>query len=205
MSASNTNNTSLFGGSVGGMSGHHGDAGRKNQYNQMGQWDVASPNPQFGASAGATVPQSKSSSGISNSGAPHQASAGRPADKRGSLRNVSTSNNTRKSNHSRQSRGSRGGGAGPVPPGQAGPGGHTAAATPGTSSNQRRSLGLNNQRQYSGSTSQNRQQNMGVNMNQAPQQPSGYNHGQYALQNMAGGADAAMQNDQSLGAETNSL
>ena len=49
------------------------------------------------------------------------------------------------------------------------------------------------------------QQNMGVNMNQAPQQPSGYNHGQYALQNMAGGADAAMQNDQSLGADTNSL
>jgi hypothetical protein len=71
MSASNTNNTSLFGGSVGGMSGHHGDAGRKNQYNQMGQWDVASPNPQFGASAGAMAPQSKSSSGISTGGAPH--------------------------------------------------------------------------------------------------------------------------------------
>ena len=53
--------------------------------------------------------------------------------------------------------------------------------TPGTSSNQRRSLGLNNQRQYSGSTSQNRQQNMGVNMNQVPQQPGGYNQGQYAL------------------------
>lgn len=33
MSASNTNNTSLFGGSVGALSGHHGDAGRKNQYN----------------------------------------------------------------------------------------------------------------------------------------------------------------------------
>jgi hypothetical protein len=150
MSASNTNNTSLFGGSVGGLSGHQGDAGRKNQYNQMGQWDVASPNPQFGTSTGAMAQQSKSSSGISTGG-PHQASAGRPADKRGSLRNVSTSNNTRKSNHSRQSRGSRGGGAGPVPPNQAQ--GHTTTATPGGGGNQRRSLGLNNQRQYSGSTS----------------------------------------------------
>lgn len=141
MSASNTNNTSLFGGSVGGMSGHHGDA-RKNAYNQMGQWDVGSPNPQFGASTG-MVAQSKSSSGISTSGAPHQTSAGRPSDKRGSLRNVSTSNNTRKSNHSRQSRGSRGGGAGPVPPNQTAQGAHTTATTPGAS-NQRRSLGLNN-------------------------------------------------------------
>lgn len=143
--------------------------------------------------------QSKSSSGISNSGPPNQASAGRPTDKRGSLRNVSTSNNTRKSNHSRQSRGSRGGGAGPGAPGQNAQGAHAMNATPGGGGNQRRSLGLNNQRQYSGSTSQSRQQNMGVNMNQVPQQPSGHGQGQYSLHNMAGGVDAVMQNDQSLG------
>lgn len=47
---------------------------------------------------------------------------------------------------------------------------------------------------------------MGVNMNQIPQQqPSGYGQGQYSLQNMAGGADAIIQNDQSLGGESNSI
>lgn len=93
MSGSNTNNTSLFGGSVGGVSSHQqAEGARKNQYNQMGQWEMTSPNPQFGSSTG----------GIgSSSGNHNQASAGRAGDKRGSLRNVSTSNNTRKSNHSR--------------------------------------------------------------------------------------------------------
>ena len=48
MSASNTNNTSLLGGSVGGMSGQHGEGGnqpKKNQYNQMGGWEAGGTNP----------------------------------------------------------------------------------------------------------------------------------------------------------------